>query len=118
MFEELRSWVKDVDVDRLRDEPEKLRRVVEDFKRELLQKCDELEAVHKAKGVAKSTDPPPTSDSASRWPGRSWVPAETSYPSDDGGRMSCLQETHVEVLVYDCKTKKVDVLTGFKELYS
>ncbi|KAG6365651.1 hypothetical protein INS49_007262 [Diaporthe citri] len=115
---ESRSWVEAVDVDRLRDEPEKLRRVVEDLKRELLQSYNELDAVRKAQRVAKSTDPPPTSDSASRWPGRSWVPAETSYPSDDVGRMSCLHETHVEVLVYDCKAKRVEVLTGLRELYS
>lgn len=118
MSEESRSWIRDVDFDRLRGEPEKLRRVVEDLKDRLLQSYDELEAAHKAQGVAKSADLPSTSDTASRWPGRSWVPAETSYPSDDVGRMSCLQETHVEVLVYDCKTEKVEVLTGLKELYS
>lgn len=118
MSKESRSWIKDVDFDRLRGEPEKLRRVVEDLKDRLLQSYDELEAVYKAQGAAKSTDSPPTPESVSCWPGRSWVPAETSHPSDDVGRMSCLQETKVEVLVYDCKTKKVEVLTGLKELYS
>lgn len=113
-----RSWVEEVDVDQLRTDPEKLHRVVENLKHELLKSYDQLETIHREQVRAASPVPPPIPDSSSHWPGWSWVPAETSYPSDDACRFSCLRERHIEVLVYDCKTDKIEVRRGLDKLYS
>ncbi|KAI7779482.1 hypothetical protein LA080_000765 [Diaporthe eres] len=117
MSAESRSWVEEVDVNQLRTDPEKLCRVAEDLKHKLLKSYDQLETIRREQVGTKSPVPSHISDSSSHWPGRLWVPAETNYPSDDAGRLSCLRDRHIEVLVYDCKTDKTEVFRGLDKLY-
>jgi len=119
--------VKELDLDQLRNQPEKLYLVTKQLRQTLLGILEAQNPDYQNR-ILPQGDPEvnPFYDASlisSRssfqfWSGLLWVPAEQGYPTDNqnSSGLLCFGSSEIEVLVYDCTTKELKARRGLKSL--